>query len=93
MRQWVDRKDEQPARETLLKLIARASQSVQEPLPRLAGTLQRWFEPMARSIRQRYTNGLTEGFNNKITLIQRMASGLRNEHNRRKRILASCGKP
>ena len=76
-----------------MKLIARASQSVQEPLPRLAGTLQRWFEPMARSIRQRYTNGLTEGFNNKITLIQRMASGLRNEHNRRKRILASCGKP
>jgi hypothetical protein len=32
---------------------------------------------------------MTEGFNNKIKLIQRMAYGLRNEHNRQKRILAS----
>ncbi len=89
---WFDRKEEKPAREALLKLRERASQSVQEPLQRLAGTLHRWFEPIARYIRQRYTNGMTEGFNNKIKLIQRMAYGLRNEHNRRKRILASCGK-
>lgn len=58
----------------------------------LAGTLERWFEPIVRYIRQRYTNGPTEGFNNKIKLIQRMAYGLRNERNRRKRILARCGK-
>jgi len=54
--------------------------------------LTRWGEPIVRSIRNRYTNGLTEGFNNKIKLIQRMAYGLRNEHKRRKRILAWCGK-
>jgi len=59
---------------------------------RTAGTLERWFEPIMRYIRHRYTNGLTEGFNNKIKLIQRMAYGLRNERNRRKRILACCGK-
>jgi transposase len=52
-----------------------------------------WYEPIVRDIRNRYTNGRTEGFNNKIKLIQRMAYGLRNEHNRRKRIFASCGKP
>jgi transposase len=52
----------------------------------------RWGEPIVRSIRYRYTNGMTEGFNNKIKLIQRMAYGLRNEHKRRKRILAYCGK-
>jgi transposase len=87
-----DRKYEKPAREALVKLIERARQSVQEPLQRIAGTLTRWSEPIVRYIRNRYTNGMTEGFNNKIKLIQRMAYGLRNEHNRRKRILAYCGK-
>ena len=93
LRTWFERKYTQPAREALLKLIERASQSIQESLKRMAGTLSRWFEPIVRYIRNRYTNGLTEGFNNKIKLIQRMAYGLRNEHNRRKRILASCGQP
>jgi transposase len=93
LRQWFDRKYDKPAREALLKLIERASQSAQDPLQRIAGTLTRWFEPIVRSIRHRYTNGMTEGFNNKSKLIQRMAYGLRNEHNRRKRILAWCGQP
>ena len=92
LRMWFDRTYEKPAREALLKLIERASQSAQEPLTRMAGTLTRWFEPIVRDIRRRYNNGMTEGFNNKIKLIQRMAYGLRNEHNRRKRILAWCGK-
>jgi transposase len=76
-----------------LTLIERASRSVQEPLKRMAGTWSRWFEPLVRYMRHRYTHGLTEGFNNKIKLIQRMAYGLRNEHKRQKRILASCGQP
>ena len=92
LRTWFDRKYEKPAREALLRLIERARQSVQEPLQRIAGTLTRWGEPIVRYLRNRYTNGMTEGFNNKIKLIQRMAYGLRNEHNRRKRILAYCGK-
>jgi transposase len=92
LRMWFDRQYEKPAREALSKLIERASQSPQEPLKRMAGTLTRWFEPIVHYIRNRYSNGLTEGFNNKIKLIQRMAYGLRNEHNRRKRIMAYCGK-
>lgn len=92
LRLWFDRKYEKPAREALLKLIERAKASAQEGLNRLAGTLDRWFEPIVRYIRNRYTNGPTEGFNNKIKLIQRMAYGLRNERNRRKRILARCAK-
>jgi transposase len=92
LRRWFERKYEKPAREALLKLIERASQSAQEPLTRMAGTLTRWFEPIIHYIRNRYSNGITEGFNNKIKLIQRMADGLRNEHNRRKRIMAYCGK-
>ena len=93
MRTWCERTYEKPAREALLKLIERASQSVQEPLQRIAGTLTRWGEPIVRSIRNRYTNGMTEGGNNKIKLIQRMAYGLRNAHHRQKRILAWCGAP
>ena len=93
LRKWFDRKYDKPAREAFCKLIERASQSAQESLQRVAGTLNRWFEPIVRYMRHRYTNGMTEGFNNKIKLIQRMAYGLRNEHNRRKRILAWCGAP
>jgi transposase len=92
LRRWFERKYEKPAREALLKLIKRASQSPQEPLKRISGTLTRWFEPIVHYIRNRYSNGITEGLNNKIKLIQRMAYGLRNEHNRRKRIMAYCGK-
>jgi transposase len=92
LRLWFERKYEKPAREALSKLIERASHSTQEPLKRMAGTLTRWFEPIVHYIRNRYSNGITEGFNNKIKLIQRMAYGLRNEHNRQKRIMAYCGK-
>jgi transposase len=92
LRLWFERTYEKPAREALSKLIERASQSAQEPLKRMAGTLTRWFEPIVHYVRNRYSNGITEGFNNKIKLIQRMAYGLRNEHNRRKRIMAYCGK-
>jgi transposase len=86
LRAWFERTYEKPAREAFLKLIERASQSALEPLQRMAGTLSRWFEPISRYLRHRYTNGMTEGFNNKIKLIQRRAYGLRHEHNRRKRI-------
>jgi transposase len=92
LRTWFERTYAKPAREALLKLIERASQSTLEPLQRMSSTLSRWFEPIFRYMRHRYTNGMTEGFNNKIKLIQRMAYGLRNEHNRQKRILAWCGK-
>src|SRR4051812_37547252 len=92
VRMWCERKYAKPARDALVKRMERASQSAQEPLKRMAGTLTRWFEPIVRDMRRRSNNGRTEGFNNKIKLIQRMAYGLRHEDNRRKRILAWCGK-
>jgi transposase len=92
LRTWFERKYDKPAREALLKLIERARESALEPLQSVAGTLSRWFEPIVRYIRHRYTNGMTEGFNTKIKLIQRRAFGLRNDHNRKKRILADCAR-
>jgi len=68
-----------------LKLIERTGESTLKPLQSIAGTLSRWFEPMVRYIRHRYTNGMTEGFNIKIKLMQRRAFGLQHEHNRKKR--------
>ena len=69
LRMWFERKYEKPAREALLQLIERASQSAQEPLKRMAGTLTRWFKPIVHDIRHRSSNGMTEGCNNKIKLI------------------------
>jgi transposase len=73
LRAWFERTYEKPARAALLKLIARASQSALGPLQRMAGTLSRWFEPISRYLRHRYSNGMTEGFNNNSKLIQRRA--------------------
>lgn len=92
LRKWFERRYDKPARAALWKLIEQARESALEPLQGVAGTLSRWFEPIARYIRHRYTNGMTEGFNNKIKLIQRQAFGLRNEHNRKRRILADCAR-
>jgi transposase len=86
LRQWFERREDKPARAALWKLIEQARASALAPLQGVAGTFSRWFEPIARDIRHRYTNGMTEGFNNKIKLIQRRAFGLRNEHNRKRRI-------
>jgi transposase len=93
LRKWFNRQYEKPAREALLKLIERATQSAQESLARIAGTLTRWFEPIVRFIRHRHTNGITEGFNNKIKLIQRMAYGLRNAQNALRADFAIKGLP
>ena len=92
LRKGFERKYDKPARAALWNLIERARASALEPLQSVAGTLSRWFEPIVRYIGHRYTNGMTEGFNNKIKLIQRRAFGLRNEHNRKKRILADCAR-
>ena len=92
LRKWYERKYDKPARAALLKLIEGARESGLEPLQGMAGTLSRWFAPIVRDIRHRYTNGMTEGFNNKIKLIQRRAFGWRNEHNRKRRILADCAR-
>ena len=92
LRKWFERKYDKPACAALWKLIEQARESALAPLQSVAGMLSRWFEPIARYIRHRYTNGMTEGFNNKIKLIQRRAFGLRNEHNRKRRILADCAR-
>jgi transposase len=91
LRGWFDRRYPKPARAALERLIAKAQASAIAGLHEMAGTLVRWKESLVNFIRHRFTNGMVEGFNTKIKLIQRMAYGLRNPNNRRKRIQAWCG--
>ena len=50
-----------------------------------------WSEYINNSIEFNYTNGFTEGTNNKIKVIKRIAFGYRNFNHFRNRILLNCG--
>jgi transposase len=65
-------------------------QSSIEPLATLAGTLRKWKDEILNYFDSRITNAMTEGFNNKIKLIKRMAYGFRNPEAYNLRILYAC---
>ena len=53
-----------------------------------AGTISRWKEYILNSfIDERYSNGYTEGINNKIKVIKRIAFGFRSFHRFKARIM------
>lgn len=61
------------------------------PLRTLAKTLQSWMQPIVAMWRFSKTNGITEGFHNKMEMMSRRAYGFRNFENYRMRVLAHCG--
>ncbi len=71
-----------------LRLIEQLSAS---PLKRLAHTLQSWLEPIVAMWRFSKSNGITEGFHNKMEMMSRRAYGFRNFENYRLRVLTHCG--
>ena len=54
-----------------------------------AATYRHWSEGILNAFKYRITNGLTEGFNNKIKVINRTSYGIRNFKRFRTRILHS----
>lgn len=62
-------------------------QSGIEPLERCADTYYRWLPEILASLQYDYTNGYTEGCNNKIKVLKRNAYGYSNFQNFRKRAL------
>ena len=60
------------------------------PLQTLADTLESWQEEITRMWRFSKNNGITEGFHNKMELIQRRAYGFRNFENYRLRVIVLC---
>ena len=61
------------------------------PLRALAKTLTSWMEPIVAMWRFSKSNGITEGFHNKMEMISRRAYGFRNFENYRLRVLTHCG--
>ena len=61
------------------------------PLRTLAKTLKSWMEPIVAMWRFSKSNGITEGFHNKMEMMSRRAYGFRNFENYRLRVLAHCG--
>lgn len=61
------------------------------PLRQLGETFESWKEEIVRMWRFTKTNGITEGFHNKMEMISRRAFGFRNFENYRLRVRVLCG--
>lgn len=61
------------------------------PLKALAKTLTSWIEPIVAMWRFGRSNGVTEGFHNKMEMLSRRAYGFRNFENYRLRVMTHCG--
>lgn len=73
-----------------LKYVGWLKDSPFEALKTLGKTLESWSQEIARMWRFTKSNGITEGFHNKMELISRRAYGFRNFENYRLRVRALC---
>ena len=78
-------------RKKLPRFLELIEQLKDSPLRTLAKTLTSWLEPIVAMWRFSKTNGITEGFHNKMEMMSRRAYGFRNFENYRMRVLAHCG--
>lgn len=62
-------------------------ESKYDVLTSCAKTYQNWIEEIRNSLLVPYSNGVMEGYNNKIKVLKRIAFGFRNFHNFKARIL------
>jgi len=73
-----------------LRAVADLRQSGLAQLITLGDTLHSWSEEIARMWRFTRSNGITEGFHNKMETISRQAYGFRNFQNYRQRVQVLC---
>jgi len=73
-----------------LRAIADLRQSGLAQLVTLGDTLHSWREEIARRWRFTRSNGITEGFHNKMETMNRQGYGYRNFENYRQRVLVVC---
>ena len=73
------------------RLLNLLDQFRDSPWRALAKTLTSWLEPIVAMWRFSKSNGITEGFHNKMEMISRRAYGFRNFENYRLRVLTHCG--
>ena len=89
--QTIQEMNEAELQRRLLPAPPRVSFKQSSTAKALADTLLSWIEPIVRMWRLSKTNGITEGFHNKMEMISRRAYGFRNFENYRIRVLAHCG--
>lgn len=80
-------KDREQAKKHLLSWIDYANDSGIDAFKKCASTMFSWLTGILNSFNTPYTNGFTEGCNNKIKVLKRNAFGYRNFTRFRKRIL------
>ena len=73
-----------------LHAVAQLREAILPPLVTLGNTLAAWAEEIGRMWRFSRNNGITEGFHNKMELINRQAYGFRNFNNYRMRVKVLC---
>jgi len=83
--------DARPIVYDFFEMIIQLKSTTLEPLQQLGRTLYSWRNEIARMFRFTKTNGITEGFHNKMEMLSRRAFGFRNFENYRMRVLALCG--
>ena len=74
-------------RSALLDWIENAEASGIPEFVKCAATYRRWSKEIKNAFKYGYTNGPTEGFNNKIKVLKRVSFGLKNFHRFRNRII------
>ena len=74
-----------------LRSVAQLRQAGLPQLVQLGQTLAAWSEEIVAMWRFTRNNGITEGFHNKMELINRQAYGFRNFQNYRLRVKVLCG--
>ena len=72
---------------SLIEWVKRNLESPITQLQECAKTYQHWYTEIKNSLEVPYSNGATEGFNNKIKVLKRVSFGMRNFINFKARIL------
>ena len=70
--------------------ILNAQSSGINELVEAANTIQHWFQPITNSFKTPFSNGVTEGKNNRIKALKRVTFGMRKFVNFKARILLLC---
>ena len=83
----LEESDPDKQKKLLSDWIEEASESDIPAFTKCANTYRTWFKPISNSFFCPYTNGFTEGCNNKIKVMKRNAYGVRNFTRFRNRIL------
>lgn len=89
----LDSADPKEKKKLFAEWIEEASESEISAFEKAAKTYRRWFVPITNSFDCPYTNGFTEGCNNKIKALKRISYGCQNFKRFRNRILYIFSKP